>query len=511
MHPAIRLCLGLVKNRTLHIDRTEGPNCKDLFLKHLSNIFNESRYGNASTNTALPEDDGFDVWRYLAQELEPRRDDLPTVISVTLIYCILFCTGVFGNVCTCIVIAKNKFMHTATNYYLFNLAVADLLLLLIGLPPDLYTIWSLYPWIFGEAFCVARVLFAEISTFTSILTITAFTVERYVAICFPMKAQRMSSLYRAVRVIFCTWCLSTICAIPQAIQYGVVYIPDPWNSTLIQSAMCTFKAQEGIKWTFQVSAIIFFAVPMTFITVLYTLIAITIRRSTLSRGSMDSSSKEHLRGVELHAQQQARARRSVLKMLVAVVVAFFLCWAPFHAERLMVIYVSKWTGFLLKIHKKLFYLSGVCYFISGTINPVLYSIMSLKFRQAFKQTLLRLCCRKSTRHRPNHFSYKFVHRNGHTETSYTSVGPIGHGPARRPLSRPLNSRASQLLGDNKPLAHSSGSTSSQKRESLTRSISGSSLKSTDEMCGEEDMQEVLFQIKCYDNNRNTAELVIGVC
>lgn len=310
MLPGIKECYGLVRNRTLHTDL----NCTAFFREILLQI-NESRFINASANGARPDVDNFDVWRYLEQTLEPRRDDLPTVITITFIYCVLFCTGVFGNVCTCIVIAKNKFMHTATNYYLFNLAVADLVLLLIGLPPDLYTIWSLYPWIFGEAFCVARVLFAEISTFTSILTITAFTVERYVAICFPMKAQMMSSLYRAVRVIFSTWLLATICAIPQAIQYGVVYISDKHNNTIIQSAMCTFKAQGGIKWTFQVSAIIFFVVPMTFITVLYTLIAITIRRSTLSRGSLDTSTKEHLRGVELHAQQQARARRSVLKML----------------------------------------------------------------------------------------------------------------------------------------------------------------------------------------------------
>ena len=255
-----------------------------------------------------------DVWEYLEKRMYPRHDGLPIVIAITIIYTILFTTGIVGNVCTCIVIARNKFMHTATNYYLFNLAVADLLLLTTGLPVDLYTIWSWYPWIFGEVFCVARVLFAEMSTNTSILTITAFTVERYLAIVYPMKAQKMSSLHRAVRVILSTWIIAICTAIPITIQYGVVRIQDKNNNSIPESAMCTLRNAKPIPGTFEASSCLFFILPMIFISILYTRIAIAIRNSTLSRSSSDMSTKENLRG-ELHAQQQARARRSVIKML----------------------------------------------------------------------------------------------------------------------------------------------------------------------------------------------------
>ena len=119
-----------------------------------------------------------DVWEYLEATNGPRRGPLWAVITVTCIYGFIFLSGIFGNVCTCIVIMKNKYMHTATNYYLFNLAIADLLLLLSGLPPETYSIWYLYPWIFGEAVCVGRTLFAEMCTNASIFTITAFTIER---------------------------------------------------------------------------------------------------------------------------------------------------------------------------------------------------------------------------------------------------------------------------------------------------------------------------------------------
>lgn len=62
----------------------------------------------------------------------PVRDSLCFVIPLTFIYSVIFISGILGNVITCVVITRNKNMHTATNYYLFSLAVSDLLLLVSG-------------------------------------------------------------------------------------------------------------------------------------------------------------------------------------------------------------------------------------------------------------------------------------------------------------------------------------------------------------------------------------------
>lgn len=62
----------------------------------------------------------------------PIRDSLCFVIPLTLIYSVIFISGILGNIITCVVIMRNKNMHTATNYYLFSLAVSDLLLLVSG-------------------------------------------------------------------------------------------------------------------------------------------------------------------------------------------------------------------------------------------------------------------------------------------------------------------------------------------------------------------------------------------
>lgn len=60
------------------------------------------------------------------------RDPLSIIVPITVIYAIIFIAGILGNVITCVVIATNKTMHTATNYYLFNLAVSDTFILLFG-------------------------------------------------------------------------------------------------------------------------------------------------------------------------------------------------------------------------------------------------------------------------------------------------------------------------------------------------------------------------------------------
>lgn len=89
-----------------------------------------------------------------------------------------------------------------------------------------------------------------------------------------------------------------------------------------------------------------------------------------------------------------------MRPAVAVVVAFFICWAPFHAQRLIAIFGSSHASsgnvakedlpFIHQLYGISTYVSGVLYYLSTTINPILYHIMSLKFRNAFKVCMMIL-------------------------------------------------------------------------------------------------------------------------
>ncbi|KAL8581698.1 hypothetical protein ACOMHN_043116 [Nucella lapillus] len=85
-----------------------------------------------TSNLTLSANHTPDVERLLTSLLGARRKDLTSVMALTLVYCLLFLTGVLGNLSTCIVIARNSYMHTVTNCYLFSLAVSDVLTLIFG-------------------------------------------------------------------------------------------------------------------------------------------------------------------------------------------------------------------------------------------------------------------------------------------------------------------------------------------------------------------------------------------
>lgn len=247
---------------------------------------------------------------------EPNRDPLYVVVPVTVIYIIIFLTGLVGNVSTCIVISRNKSMHTATNYYLFSLAISDLLLLITGLPQEIYSIWSKYPYVFGEVFCVLRGLAAETSANATVLTITAFTVERYVAICHPFLSHTMSKLSRAIKLILGVWLIALLFAIPQALQFGLLS-----HSGIL---ICTQK-RVLLEHSFEISTFLFFVTPMTLITVLYALIGLRLRSSDMMKRER---STRPLRTTTARAngnrRSTAQSSRRVLKMLGEFV--FIMLW-----------------------------------------------------------------------------------------------------------------------------------------------------------------------------------------
>lgn len=95
----------------------------------LSNLLSQNVSSNGSIMTTMTT--SLDNGQFAGAEAEP--DESSTLLIVlTVCYALIFVAGVLGNLITCIVIARNNFMHTATNFYLFNLAVSDLILLVSG-------------------------------------------------------------------------------------------------------------------------------------------------------------------------------------------------------------------------------------------------------------------------------------------------------------------------------------------------------------------------------------------
>ncbi|XP_026736233.1 neuropeptides capa receptor-like isoform X2 [Trichoplusia ni] len=347
----------------------------------------------------------------------PRTLPLKRIIPISALLLVIFATGVVGNVAVCVVIVKHPAMHTATNYYLFSLAASDLLLLLFGLPNDLSICWHQYPYSLGIVFCKLRALISEAASYVSVLTIVAFSLERYLAICHPLHLYAMAGLRRALRIVAALWLVSLLAASPFALYTTVSYYdypPGSGNSSL-ESAFCAMLEQPS-WYLWELSSLLFFILPGVVILGLYVRMGLRIRTTHASKPGSPGT----LNGVNgsVHGEaRQAQSKKTIIRMLAAVVVAFFVCWAPFHFQRLFFIYGTS-SPYFHTINECLFYVGGACYYISATVNPILYNVMSHRYRMAFTETL---CCgaviNKKGRYR-EHSSIRETMVNHHSEGTH---------------------------------------------------------------------------------------------
>lgn len=145
------------------------------------------------------------------------------------------------------------------------------------------------------------------------LTIVAFSMERYLAICHPLHVYSMSGLRRAIKIIAVLWVVSLLAASPFAIFTQINYLeyPEKSGNYLKETAFCAMLAQnlpKGIP-VYELSFLVFFLLPMVFIIILYTLIGrkIQSRGNELSNNIDDSSVHRDARHL--------RSRRNIIRML----------------------------------------------------------------------------------------------------------------------------------------------------------------------------------------------------
>nr|XP_009685976.1 PREDICTED: motilin receptor-like [Struthio camelus australis] len=146
--------------------------------------------------------------------------DVHVLVPVTMISILLFFLGVSGNLITILLFDRSQGMRTTVNMYLSSMALSDTLVFL-GPPSDLYRIWKYRPYIFGDFLCKFLIYLSETCTCCTILHITAVSVERCLAICFPLRAKATITKRRAKRVILALWGRSLLSAGPVLFLFGV--------------------------------------------------------------------------------------------------------------------------------------------------------------------------------------------------------------------------------------------------------------------------------------------------
>ncbi|XP_026843538.1 growth hormone secretagogue receptor type 1 isoform X1 [Drosophila persimilis] len=343
----------------------------------------------------------------------------PYIRTTAMFFCIaIMLLGVVGNVMVPIVIIKTKDMRNSTNIFLTNLSIADLLVLLVCTPTVLVEV-NTRPetWVLGHEMCKA-VPFVELTVaHASVLTILAISFERYYAICEPLKAGYVCTKGRAILICVLAWGIAALFTSP--IIAISSYSVEPYGDGT-DAPVCTTAADGFWPIFYFVGSItVFFFLPFGILVLLYAAIAYKLLRpnnafhrptspqpqpatataTATTTPSTKGNSHQQSNGMRKH-------RKQVIFMLVAVVSSFFVCLLPFRAFTLWVIMASGEDVERLGIagYYNLLYFSRFMLYLNSAMNPILYNLMSSKFRSGFWRLLLTcLGQRPSHHHRHNHY------------------------------------------------------------------------------------------------------------
>ncbi|CAG5022027.1 unnamed protein product [Parnassius apollo] len=330
-------------------------------------------------------------------------------IFITL-YTIVFCCCFFGNLLVILVVTLSRRLRSITNFFLANLAVADLCVGVFCVFQNL-TIYLIPSWVFGDFLCKMYQFVHSLSYTASIFILVVICTERYFAIIHPITCKQILTSTRLRMVILGVWITSAAYSAPKFIWVETI------TNNLGDGQMETICIQHRMKYNSEIFDMVNFGllyvIPLCVMTVLYTRIAVGLWQSShglqqmgnmqccaaqqknITAGSSKSESTKKLSPSQetrkcyhlSHLSQNVlRARRGVVRMLIVVVLTFAVCNLPFHARKMWQYWSSGYEGTsdFSALFTPLTFL--ITYFNSG-INPLLYAFLSKNFRKGMRELL----------------------------------------------------------------------------------------------------------------------------
>ena len=298
-------------------------------------------------------------------------------IGATVALSLLLVVSLIGNLLIVLIVYKTPTLRKPINMLIVNMAMSDLLFPKFTFPVQLAYL-HVGRWLIGgnlgQALCKLRVFGIYISSLVSVQSLVLITVDRFGAVVVPLHSPLITSK-QCPFFIFATWIIamavhSPYLAVSKLVEYpGGMRCTSQWRETFGANANRNFVL---------VVAIVFFYTPFVLLAILYSVILIKLKRQA-HPGEPSANAEE----------QRTRRIRSVLKMAIAIVVVFFICWIPrFNSGMIYVLSAPKSS---ISCSFKLYDLiTSFMPLANCALNPIICLIFSSNYRQALKR--LANCC-----------------------------------------------------------------------------------------------------------------------
>lgn len=287
-----------------------------------------------------------------------------------------------GNLLVFFAVIFNRKLRSVSNLFIVSLSLADLLVgTVVMIPATLNEVFG--RWALATFFCVIWASFDVMLCSASVLNVCLISLDRYVAIMYPLRYKMIMTYRRAFVALSVAW-LVAICAsfIPLVTGIHNPDIPSLTNLTYISDTpQCYFI--PSLIYVLVVSTVTIL-LPIIVSFVLYYRVSKEAKRQARFVGILIAPTNMLLGAKVANKHIREPFSRKATITLGIIVGAYVVTWAPFLVTNLVDAICRCVPGKLFTA----FVWLGYC---NSLINPIIYPFFMRDFRKVYSKALLAVC------------------------------------------------------------------------------------------------------------------------
>ncbi|XP_026040420.1 C-X-C chemokine receptor type 3-like isoform X2 [Astatotilapia calliptera] len=295
-------------------------------------------------------------------------------VFIPVLYSVVFVVGLLGNGVLLGILARSRKTWSVTDIFILHLGVADILML-VTLP-----IWAVQyaqsdGWTFGTPLCKIIGSVFTINFYSGILLLACISLDRYLSIVHATQMYSRKKPWVAQTSCLMVWCFSLLLSIIDWIFLEELFDARQGRRECVPNYY-KFGEEAVYNWRLasrMIYLIVGFVLPSASMIFCYARILDQLRYGA-----------------------QSLQKQRAFKVIVAVVVVFFICWMPYNIMILVdTINCSKnnVTCSVTKSVAKAETVTKCVCFIHCCLNPILYAFVGVKFRRQLMSILRSLGCK----------------------------------------------------------------------------------------------------------------------